>query len=241
MPFVTLPRTMSIQIPRSMVTAYEPTTRTRFAADSDEDLIFYMSLRPEDPTAAEDAWVEFFFRHREYVAGICRRFKATLGDLGVEDLAQDTLVRVFQKAHTFKPLSCGDANRERVRVRGWLGRIANNLFFSSLRGQLRISFVDNPRASVSEIEIQEDACPEATESDPLPFLREALGILTERERDILLASYAWYEPGVGCQRMPSEELKVLVDRYQTTTVNIRQIRARALDKVKMYLADHNIQ
>jgi RNA polymerase sigma factor (sigma-70 family) len=223
-----------------MVTANQPTTRTRFAADSDEDLIFYMSLRSEDPTAAEDAWVEFFFRHRAYVVGICHRFQATLGDLGVEDLAQDTFVRVFQKAHTFKPLGCGDATRERVRVRGWMGQIANNLFFSSLRGQPRISFVDNPRASVSETEIHEGACPEVVESDRLLLLREGLGTLTEREREILLASYAWYELGVGCQRMPSEELKVLVDRFQTTAVNIRQIRARALDKLKMYLADHKI-
>lgn len=218
--------------------ANQPTTRTRFASDSDEDLIFYMSLQREDRGAAEDAWEEFFFRHRGYILGVSRRFRATLGDLGVEDLAQETLVRVFEKAHTFRPLGCGDINRERARVRAWLGRIANNLFFSSLRRQPTIDFVDDPHASIPETPTQEDPCPEPSESTPRRLLREALGILTEREREILLASYAWYEPGVGCQRMPSEELKLLTEHFQTTPANIRQIRARSFDKLEQYIANH---
>jgi len=222
-----------------MVAVNQPTTRTRFAGDSDEDLIFYMSLQSEDPSAAEDAWEEFFFRHREYVLGVCGRFRAILGDLGVEDLAQDTLVRVFQKAHTFKPLNCGDTNRERARIRAWLGKIANNLFFSTLRRHPSISYVDDPHADAPEALTPEEPSPEPGQSDRLPLLREGLGTLTEREREILLASYAGYESGADCHRMSSDEVKALEERFQTTAVNIRQIRSRALDKLKQYLADHN--
>jgi len=220
------------------VVANQPTARTRFANDSDEDLLFYMSLRSEDPTAAQDAWEEFFFRHREYVMGVCRRFQRTLGDLGVEDFTQNTLVRAFEKAYTFKPLGCKDTGQSRARIRGWLGQIANNLFFSSLRRQPKISFVDEPRAGVPETSTQDEACPESPNSNRCSLLRKALGTLSEREREVLLASFAWYEPGVGCQRMPSEELKVLMDRYDTTAVNIRQIRTRALDKLEQYIASH---
>jgi RNA polymerase sigma factor (sigma-70 family) len=224
-----------------MVDANQPTTRTRFATDSDEDLIFYMSVQSEDRATAEEAWEEFFFRYREYVLGVCRRFRGILGDLGVEDLAKDTLVRVFEKAHTFKPLNCGNNNRERARICAWMGRIANNLFFSSLRRQPTINFVDTPQAGGRETPTREEVCNEPAESSQRALLREALDTLNEREREILLTSYAWYEPGVGCQRMPTEELEALTERFHTTPANIRQIRTRALDKLKHYVADHNNQ
>src|SRR5208283_4687459 len=47
-----------------------PTPRTSFASDSDEDLLFYMALQMEDPTTAEQAWEEFFSRHRAYLIGV---------------------------------------------------------------------------------------------------------------------------------------------------------------------------
>jgi len=223
------------------VTVNQPTARTRFASDSDEDLIFYMSLRSEDPSAAEQAWEEFFFRHREYLLGVCSRFRDTLGDLGVEDLAQDTLVRTFQKAHTFRPLGCGDSNRQRARIRAWLGKIANNLFFSTLRRRPSITFADDPHSDVPEPLVLDEPCSEPGESDRLPLLREGLATLTLREREILLASYAGYESGVQCHRMSTDDVKALAERFQTTPVNLRQIRSRALDKLRRYLADHSNQ
>jgi RNA polymerase sigma factor (sigma-70 family) len=217
----------------------DPTTRTRFANDSDEDLIFYISLQGEDPTVAEEAWEEFFFRHWEYLIGVCGRFRLTLGDLGVEDLAQETLIRVYKKAHTYKPLETGAAH-SRARVRAWLGQIANRLFLSSLRVSPPIDFADEPFAGVAEKVTPENTDNEPNQSSRLLLIREALRTLTEREREVLLASYAWYEPGVGCKRMPSDELAALTERFQTTAANIRQIRSRAFGKLEQYIADqHN--
>ena len=180
------------------------------------------------------------FRHRAYLIGVCRRFQATLGDLGVEDLAHDTLVRAFQKAHTFKPLDNPDENRARAHVRAWLGKIANNLFFSSLRRKPIIDFVDEPLSSAPEPPSHQDAGSNPNDSPRRRLMREALRTLTPREREILLASYAWYEPGQDCHRMPSDELAALTQRFHTTAVNIRQIKTRALEKLTQYIAAHQI-
>lgn len=212
-------------------------SRTAFSSDSDEDLIFYMSLQGEDRASAEEAWKEFYFRHRSYLVGVCKRFQSALGDLGVEDLVQDTFVRVFKKAHTFKPLGDG-SDHARARVRAWLGRIANRLFLSSLRGQPKIEFVDDPYESIGNEPAAVANEPDSDESEHLPVLREALRTLTEREREVLVASYSWYEPGDGCNRMPSDELAALCSRFQTTAANIRQIRSRAVGKLEKYLEDH---
>lgn len=197
-----------------------------------------MSLEGEDRASAEEAWKEFYFRHQSYLLQVCKkRFQSALGDLGVEDLVQETFVRVFKKAHTFKPLGNGSGHA-RARVRAWLGRIANRLFLSSLRGQPKIEFADDPFESIADEPAPMASEPESEESEHLPLLRDALRTLTEREREVLIASYAWYEQGAGCNRMPSDELSALCSRFQTTAANIRQIRSRAFGKLEQYLEDH---
>lgn len=196
-----------------------------------------MSMQTDDPSNAEEAWEEFFYRHRAYVLGVCRRFRNVLGD-GVEDLAQETLIRVYRKAHTFKPLENANPDHERAHVRAWLGRIANRLCLSALRRTQPVDPVDEGLSDTSEPSlVGDDSSPSPLVAQRRTLIREALRTLTERERDILVASFAWYEPGAGCHRMPSEELAALMERFQTTAVNIRQIRARTLDKVRQYIND----
>lgn len=218
-----------------------PTARTRFADETDEDLLVYMSMQAEDPSNAEEAWAEFFYRHSAYVLGVCKRFQNVLGNAGAEDLAQETLIRVYGKAHTFKPLANGKPNEARAWVRAWLGQIANRLFFTALRRTPTLDPIDD---GLSEVPAPPLVDQDGTSSSPIAveqrrLIREALRTLTERERDVLLASFAWYELGGGCHRMPSEELAALMERFQTTAVNIRQIRARAFDKVQRYIGDQN--
>jgi len=203
------------------------TVRTRFASDSDEDLLFYMSLQSEDRGAAEEAWEEFVARHGRYLVGVCQRFRSSLGD-GVEDLAQDVLIRVFNKAHTFRPLGGTDANRARARIRAWLGQIANRLFLTALRGQPKISPLDDTVMVLAETRVEQDQSDNSNDKRR-QLLREGLGTLTEREREVLIASYG--------QQMTSEEVKALAKRFNTTPVNLRQIRCRAFDKLEQYVAE----
>jgi RNA polymerase sigma factor (sigma-70 family) len=218
-----------------MPSAANHLSQTSFCNDSDEDLLFYMSLQRDDQASAEEAWKEFYVRHQGYLVKECMRYQNTLGDLGVEDLVQETFVRAFKKAHTYERLETGE-DHARARVRAWLGRIANRLFLSSLCGQPLIDFADDPYESVEAAPPATES--EAAESEYMPVLRQGLQTLSEREREVLIASYAWYESGTGFRRMPSEELATLCTRFQTTPVNIRQIRSRALGKLEKYMEDY---
>lgn len=195
-----------------------------------------MSLQEEDPEGAKEAWAEFFERHWTYLLGVCgRAHGASLGELGVQDLAADTLFRAYQKAHTFTPAAAGSPDYKRQRIRAWLGAIANRLFLLSWRRQPKIVYDEGPLLEVEDPKIPDDAdCNPAEEPERMAILVRALATLTQREREILVASYEWYNDTQGCHRMPDSEVAALAAKYQTTAVNIRKIRSRAMEKVENY-------
>lgn len=196
-----------------------------------------MGLKEDDLESAQLAWAEFFDRHWRYLLGVCRRsYGLSLGDLGVEDLVKDTFIRAYQKAATFTPAVAGGVDVRRQRVRAWLGRVANRLFLASWRQDCRVIAIDELTADGSEREVHEGADPEDHASNPrLELVRLALATLTPREREVLVASYAWYDSSQNCHRMPDAELAALAAKYQTTPVNIRKIRSRAKEKVEQYI------
>src|SRR5271166_4594264 len=56
--------------------------------------------------------------------------------------------------------------------------------------------------------------------------------LTDREEDVLRTTYHWYDPTKEHQKLPEAVLSSLAKRWNTTPDNIRQIRSRALRKLK---------
>ena len=57
-------------------------------------------------------------------------------------------------------------------------------------------------------------------------------ILTEREQDVLRTTFHWYDPAREHQKLPEAVLSELAERWNTTPENIRQIRSRALRRLK---------
>ena len=53
--------------------------------------------------------------------------------------------------------------------------------------------------------------------------------IRDRERDVLL-TYMMYQD--GNKHLPDEVTKLLCERYGTTSVNLRKIKQRTLEKVK---------
>jgi DNA-directed RNA polymerase sigma subunit (sigma70/sigma32) len=69
-------------------------------------------------------------------------------------------------------------------------------------------------------------------------IREALATLSERERHVLRVTADWYQPDRVHQRVSKSEMSALARQLQTTAVNIRQIRKRAIDKIRDYIRSH---
>jgi len=68
------------------------------------------------------------------------------------------------------------------------------------------------------------------------LLDAALNLLSERDREILLTYFMYQEEN---KHLPDDVLEELSLRYSTTSANIRQIKKRALDKIKAYISQNS--
>jgi len=108
--------------------------------EKDADLLTFMTMADEDPAVARAAWEAFYRRHAAYVYGVCVRAYAKIlgGEAGVCDLVADTFKRAYEHAETFEAGGITDPERMRLRTRAWLGRIAERLAQTRLRGRKRL-------------------------------------------------------------------------------------------------------
>jgi len=207
-----------------------------YSSESDADLLAYMAMAGEDPAAAREAWAEFYRRHAGYLQAVCERaYGGGLGgDLGVGDLVAETFRRAFDRAQQFsaRDVECPELLRRRVRA--WLGRIAQRLFQDALRSRRRLE----------QIHVEPDVWDRIPAPAPLPvpspgklaLVRQALQQLSDRERCVLRVTFQWYHPGQARQRLPDDVVADLAEALETTPENLRQIRRRALEKIRAFMA-----
>jgi DNA-directed RNA polymerase specialized sigma24 family protein len=208
-------------------------------ACGDFELLHLMATADDD--AARDAWKEFHIRHVGYLYGVCQRaLKATLWDHRIDDVVQDSLLKVFQKAATFHGEPHLDFESQRRMVRAWLGKICENLVVDCFRDQPLVDFVDPDVLATHracEIKVGEE---EGRGSTPslAQLVGEAFDILTEREQEVLNATAMWYKPGQKAQKLPNSVMTELTTSLKTNSANVRKIRERAVAKVRSYVESH---
>ena len=202
--------------------------------ETDEDLLVYMTLREDDPLVANEAWAEFYRRHVDYMCERCRGVcRGILGGSGSDDLAQLTFIRAYERAHTFKSAGIVDPDMLRVRVRAWLGRIAQRLYCDMLRGRK-----DSPELAIDKEELEE--APEQAQAAPTTsaykrLLDEAIDSLSEKKQHVLRITYQYNQPGKKHQRLPNDVAEELAKTLKTTPDNIRQLRRRALREINQFI------
>lgn len=204
--------------------------------ERDDKLLEYMSWKDKDRKKAEWAFNIFYSRHVDYLEGLFEiRMKNLLDQKGFEseDIVQETFHRAYEKARTFKSEGETDPDRLRKRTRAWLGRIARNLLLP-----------DHRSSSVLAIYLMEDlehfadlrGGESETHGNMIKWSREARDkCLDERERYILSVFADHYDPRKVINRHPNWVIEELRKLFNTTSANIRQIRARAKRKVKEYV------
>lgn len=203
--------------------------------ETDEDLLIFMSWKSEHPEEAKAALAELHARHVRYLFAVCLRAHADeIGEDGVEDLVQATFWRAFEKADTFTPMN-GDEDAARRRVRAWLGQIAFRLVLTAARRQKRrVRLVTGESALV-------DDCPDTTAprrelTSQEELVRRGMNeALNDRERQVLESFASYYDAESEHQYPPDGVVAELCERLQTTEENVRQIRSRALRKLKNFM------
>lgn len=211
------------------------TQKTAFDGETDADLLTMIGWRQEDEPGARQAWAEFYNRHFNFLAAACLdAYRKQIGDTGVEDLVNETFLQVFlHGAETFRTDE-SDPDTIRKLVRAWLCKVAHNLFLMERRGCQKRKVTAFEDIDLIPFDPRPELSPERVAN--CARVREVLDSLTERERDVLFSRFWNYDPDGGKQSFSSEILADLVERWDTTEENIRQILCRALKKVKDQLS-----
>ena len=169
------------------------------------------------------------------------------------DLVQETMLQAYRAAATFTEDDDGNAIRVRRRTIVLLGNIATNLLHQIDRRQKGTEFesLERENQETENIEIPSEKIPAAElvwkirESEdkisrdisangnnaslPRKIMREVLAELSEREREILLATYEEFDfrKPKHKQHLSQEKIDELTERYGISSKNLKQIRYRA--------------
>lgn len=191
---------------------------------SDEDLFVMMSFREENEMEAQIAFRVFYDRYKRFLLSLCHKVCQNNEELA-KDVFMNTMMAVYQNFHTY--------NASKSKITTWISSIAKHemLDLLDVLKEKRIgekTFVPlDDNLVISDVE--EDISIETPEKRALD---EALQTLSEKERDILL-TYMMYKD--GNKHLPDEVTKFLCDRYATTSLNLRKIKQRTLEKVKKHI------
>jgi RNA polymerase sigma factor (sigma-70 family) len=195
----------------------------------DSELLAQMAETHADRSCAAEAWEEFYRRHYDYLVNVCRSaYLSQIGEGRVLEVVQDSFVKAFRRACTFRPTVGQSAEENRWHVRGWLGTILQNTVCDLYRQEPQVVFAEDIELFPDDEQKKGDDA----EESPIGPLENAFMELEEREREVIRETMFWNNPGARQQRMPSDALQALATRLNTTTTNIRQIRSRAIAKLK---------
>ena len=153
---------MSVALAIASATGAEPL----LSADSDEALMARIAA------GDEQAFEGLLGRHLDRIHHYLRRLTGRQADC--DDLAQETFIRVWLKARSFRP--------GRVRVTTWLHRIAHNVAVDHLRKVGRAAWIEATEP------LRDEAGPDALwqQAEERQRLHGALGALPERQRSAIL-------------------------------------------------------
>jgi RNA polymerase sigma-70 factor, ECF subfamily len=205
----------------------------------DCELLRRMADQACDLSVRREAWGVFYERHAKFVARACEGSHARL--IGIDkvlDAVTDTFLRAYEKAATFRLWGASPGDQRRA-VRAWLMRINENIVRDYFRNSPLVAFVGD-----WELDEAQNVRDDISASDDIPdsrvkLVEEGLETLSDREQQVLRETVFWYANGAVQQRMPHAAMEKLASELDATPANIRQIRVRALGKLRQYVLDRS--
>jgi len=199
-----------------------------------EDILLAISEKLNDENSATNAFAKLYRGYSKFLSSVISR---VLKNSGIYDehvlntVINNTFYKIYENPliFSFKQGAIDDKG-----FKAWLAVVAKN----ELKRLLHEYYTNMYSLETLETEpaIESPELPEGVyESVNLKIMDAALNTLTERERHILLTLYLYYEEG---KNTPSEVLNMLCKMYNTTKMNIRQIKVRSEKKIAEYFSKH---
>jgi len=198
------------------------------------ELFLSMAMKEDNRQDAEKAFAVFYNLYKNYLYTVVRnacKSWTMYGEELIQAVHENTFLTVFENAEDFLIIEDIPFERQEKRMKSWISKIARNEMFKLLR-ELKdekdnieyhddLIFLDNP-----------DEETEPQKSEDFLLAEKALNSLSERDRNILV-TYLMFED--GNRKLPSSEIKRLAEMWDVLPDNMRQIKKRALDKVRKYI------
>jgi RNA polymerase sigma factor (sigma-70 family) len=182
----------------------------------------------------------FFHRYKAMVfKGSLQRCKKFPDSMAMAtDITQETFINALRKIKDFDLSREPDATKHGYIIKAWLGKIANNCFLKEYSKRKNVIYTNelNSKSEEASDDFFETVYGEEPIEIPNEFrtkLRQAMSLLTEVQK-VVIETYA----GDGCinstKKLSPEKMKYLCQTFGTSSDNIRQIKKRALDKIKLH-------
>lgn len=185
---------------------------------------------------------EFFNRYKSFLLQICRKRCRLFdgGDQLAEDIFQNTMLKALNNIDSLLKKLSPDNTKISQHIKAWLATIARNEFREFLRKNPEEKKLSDPfRLKSDEIddykikyELNENE--EMLKTKPSFYeeeLKKGLSILSDRERHILMVYMEYYDPQNINKHLPNEVIAVLCKQYNINSINLRQVKSRALRKL----------
>lgn len=197
---------------------------------SDEDLFVLMSYKKDNEKEAQEAFCIFYERYKKLLWSLCYNVCNNLDIKNGKEFAKyifsDTMIAIYEHP-TY------DSRKSKLST--WMSKIAYNKALDLIKqNQHKIKVIPLDGSITSFIFDKETDIVEY-DTPQKKILNEALNLLSERSREILLTCIMHKE---GNKNLSDEVLSELSCRYSTTPDGIRQIKKRALDKMKKYILEN---
>lgn len=226
------------------------TNGSQAADESDDYLMELMGMKQDFPKEALDAYGKIYLWYWDVMLEIARG--VTKNDDIAQDLLSDTFNMVYNRAGTFDKGKASRPENIRLCIQKWMTVIMQHVFYDNYLDEAytKPSDNENPEDSflidrrsvkkhlrdfdnfvekLEETENNEEPDKIEEDSENLTHIKEYIGKLSERDRDIILTVYNYYIPG---KKTPSEVLDDLEKRWGTTRQNIRKILEKFRKSIK---------
>jgi hypothetical protein len=203
-------------------------------------LVIISSFRDEDVELSNKAFEHFVKRYEEFIWKSCEKLSFGHYNLDSRELYSLVLYNICHYCGSFLIEKENDQGVIKKRICGWILEIIKNALLSIITPNAKIIFINEITKCDKRLELQSGQSKSISNNEKA--VHQAFELLSERDRDILVTYWRYYEKGSGTQakNLPTEVLRELENLHQTTSVNIRQIISRGNAKVIKYLKDKHL-
>ena len=222
--------------------------------EPDDDLIALMGMKEDFPDEALAAYGKIYERYWEIMLTIAKG--VTRDEKMAEDLLADTFNVIYNRAATFKKGKIRNPDNIRLSISKWMTTIMEHVFYDNFLDDAYKNHSDSETLEESciiekqytvkrldsdleefvedleneeETQIQQVVADTGDESENIKNVKDYLRKQSDRDRDIILTTYNYYQPN---KYTPTEVLDELEKKWVTTRENIRKILQKFRKAIK---------